>query len=336
MKPSLLLECLTIGIKKHHGFLMAGMPGIGKTDMFKESCRLAKAKEVIMHPIVSDETDFKGLPWKIEGKDTATFLPFGDLAKLVSAKGLTAVLMDDLGQARPSVQAAAMQLVLGGKINGIEVPNSVTFFAATNRKEDKAAVGSVIEPLKGRFHSIITVDPDAKDWRTWANAHGIFTPLISFVEFRPDLLYAFDPNTAMQNSPTPRNAAHVSDIMQAGYPPHAHYELVKGAVGEGFATEFMAFMDVFADMPDPKQIILDPKGAPVPNKEKPAVMYALCGALSDLADEKNFDNMVTYTKRIPKEFSVMFMVNTIQRKGEAISKTKAFNDWWVHNKDVLF
>ncbi len=51
----------------------------------------------------------------------------------VATRAMTPVcLLDDLGQAPPAVQAAAMQLLLARRVNGHAVSDHVTFLAATN------------------------------------------------------------------------------------------------------------------------------------------------------------------------------------------------------------
>ena len=89
------------------------------------------------------------MPFVTDGQ--AEFLPFGDLRALIQADKDTVFFLDDLGQAPPTVQAAAMQLILARRINGHHVSDSVTFIAATNRKQDKAGVSGILEPVKSRF-----------------------------------------------------------------------------------------------------------------------------------------------------------------------------------------
>ena len=67
--------------------------------------------------------------------------------------------LDDLGQAPMSVQAAAMQLILARRINGFKISDKVIFMAATNRREDKAGVTGILEPVKSRFAWIVELVP---------------------------------------------------------------------------------------------------------------------------------------------------------------------------------
>ena len=112
VKPSQLRALLAKTIPARLPVLITGAPGIGKTDCEAQACVDANADNIIMHPVIKDPTDFKGMPWVTDGG--AAFIPFSDLERLINAPTLTACFLDDLGQATPAVQAAAMQLVLGG------------------------------------------------------------------------------------------------------------------------------------------------------------------------------------------------------------------------------
>lgn len=70
----------------------------------------------------------------------------------MTATKLTACFIDDLGQATPAVQAAAMQLILALTLNGHRVSDQVVFVAATNRRTDPGRrlrnPGAGQEPLR--------------------------------------------------------------------------------------------------------------------------------------------------------------------------------------------
>jgi len=335
MRPRLFAQSLKTAILNKHKILVKGAPGVGKSEIIESVCDEINCKVILMHPVTSDETDFKGLPWKLEDQDAATFLPFGELKQMIDADRPTVCFIDDVGQARPAVQAAAMQLLQARRVNGHKISDDVSFMAATNRKTDKAAVAGVIEPVKTRFHTILELEPDPNDWVLWAHNNGLPADVVAFIQWRPEMLFDFKPTMDLTNSPCPRSVTNLAQIVDAGYPREAELELYTGSVGEGFATEFMAFQDVYRHLPNPKTIILDPEGADVPDASKPNVSYALCGALAEMASANNFKNILKYSERLPKEFSVLLIKNTIRRKGAEIQNMKCFNDWFIENQDVV-
>src|SRR5688572_28860406 len=156
MTPSQLEGFLAFCFTNRLPVLIKGKPGIGKSDITEQAAIAANCKLIISHPVVSDPTDYKGLPFAMNGE--AHFLPYSDLKKLIDAKEPTVFFLDDLGQAPAAVQAACMQLILARQLNGHKISDFVTFLAATNRKEDKAAVSGLLEPVKSRFASIVELE----------------------------------------------------------------------------------------------------------------------------------------------------------------------------------
>lgn len=323
MTPSQLTSFLSFSIANNFPVLIKGKPGIGKSDLVAGAAKEANAKLIISHPVVSDPTDYKGLPFM--GKDgIAHFTPFGELNELITATEPTVFFLDDLGQAPSSVQAACMQLILARRINGHEVSKHVTFIAATNRKEDKAGVSGLLEPVKSRFASIVELEVTTEDWVKWAIENEMPVNLISFVRFRPALLEKFEPTKDISNSPCPRTVAAVGKLQNAGLSQSIEFEVIKGAAGEGFATEYCSFLQLAHNIPDIDAIIANPSKANVPND--PAILYALGGALAARIKEDNFKAITVYLKRLPGEYSVFVIKDALSRNNK-LTKTKAYIDF---------
>jgi hypothetical protein len=279
---------------------------------------------------VDEPVDYKGLPALVG--DHAEFLPFGALRRLIEAIRPTVYFMDDLGQAPPSVQAAAMQLILARRINGHQVSSEVTFVAATNRKQDKAGVSGILEPVKSRFVTIVELEPDLDDWLAWATQNNLPPELIAFIRFRPQLLFDFAPSVDIQNSPCPRTVHNVAKLMALGLCEELEFEAYAGAAGEGFAAEFAGFLKIFRQLPDPGMLLLDPKAATVPSD--PATLYAVCAALSRRAAPENMDALVTYANRLPDEFSVLLITDS-QKHNPNIINSRGYATWTARHHSVM-
>lgn len=330
MKAKELTKLLKVTIPAGLPVMVKGAPGVGKSDIIAQACQASEAELIIEHPVVSDPTDFKGLPFAKNGK--AEFLPFGSLRDIIDAKRRTVFFLDDLGQAPPSVQAACMQLILARRINGSKVSDQVTFVAATNRHKDRAGVTGILEPVKSRFVSIVELEPDMEDWVAWALQADVPTELIAFIRFRPNLLFDFEPTNEMKNSPCPRTVANVGKLMQVGIPSEIEYEVYSGSAGEGFAAELMAFLRIFRDLPNPDAVLMAPKKAKVP--EDPATLYAICGALARKCGNNTIDNLITYANRLPAEFSVLLIRDSVQLVPEVVNN-RSFIEWASSHSDVL-
>jgi hypothetical protein len=324
-----------------------GPPGAGKSDIVAQACadlECPKTKKpaslLIMHPAVSDPTDYKGMPaivpnekLKIQNEKfgglRAEFLPFGDLNKLIEADHLTVAFLDDIGQSPPAVQAALMQLILARRVNGHCLSEHVVFCGATNDTHHMAGVAGMLEPVKSRWDSIVELEVSLEDWCEWALDHDLPPEIIAFIRFRPGLLNDFKPTRELKNSPCPRTVAAVANWLKIGV---KDYEVIAGAAGEGFATEFIAFLDLYTKLPSLDAILLDPDHAPVP--ESPATLYAVISGLARKATKTNCDRVFRYIKRLPKEFEVCCVRDAI-RLCKAITVTATYVTWANKNQNVL-
>lgn len=340
MKPSKVKDLLLKLLPAGEPVLLVGSPGVGKTQVVEQACaELGKtvwAKTgydlIVMHPVVEDPTDYKGMPYAGKTEDGelgAMFLPFGNLWKIIKADRPTVVFMDDLGQAMPAVQASIMQLVLARKVNGHKVSDHVVFVAATNRRTDQAAVTGMITPLLDRFTTVISFDFDLDDWVAWAMHNDMPPVLISFARYRTKLINAFEANKDMKKSPTPRSVAGVGRLLNRGIDD---YEVIAGAAGEGFATEFLAFYRTFGKIPTREEILENPEGAWVP--DEPDACYAVAGMLAHAATAENFEVILKYLNRMSREFAVLCVKDAI-KKGPDITESKAFLEWAIKNQEIF-
>lgn len=319
-------------LKNKRPFLLTGSPGLGKTDAVKQACDEAGIKLIISHPVVSDPTDYKGMPALVnrDGKTVAEFLPFGDLEQLIDAKEPTCFFADDIGQSSPAVQASYMQVQLCRKINGHDISPHVTFAAATNRRTDKAGVGTFIAPLLDRFDQVYQLEFNIDDWVQWALETGQPESIVGFARWRPGLISDFvPPKGDLQKTPTPRSVAKLGILINDGLDD---YDTYQAACGEGFATEFHAFNSTRKEMPDIATILKTPDAVAVPTR--PDVLFAVAGALSYRATVGNFANVLAYADRMPSEFQLL-LVRDAYSKTKALQSTPAFLSWVTKNKNVL-
>jgi hypothetical protein len=331
MNPKELSGFLSFCIDNTLPVLVTGEPGIGKSDIAKQASEAAHAKLIIAHPVVSDPTDFKGLPFP-KGDGTAIFLPYGDLNEIIHAAEKTVFFIDDLGQATPAVQAACMQLLLARKINGHTVSEQVTFLAASNRKQDKAGVTGILEPVKSRFISIVELQVSVDDWVKWALKNDMPAELIAYIKFRPLMLNNFKPSKDIVNSPSPRTISNVGRMQEKGLPEPLEYEAFKGAAGEEFALEYRNFLTVMRKLPPIDYIILNPGSAEVPVDAD--LRYALTYALGRRANDQNIQAICTYLKRMPIEFATACLKDATDRNPDLFN-TKPLLIWSSENVGVF-
>lgn len=317
VKPSQLTTLLSKSIPARLPVMVTGAPGIGKTDIVQAAASASNAECVVMHPVVSDPTDFKGMPWCFtkDGQPMAEFVAFGELQKLMNADHPMVCFMDDVGQASNAVQSALMQLILARQINGKKISDHVTFVAATNRRGDRAGVSGILEPVKSRFTTIVELEADLKEWITWAIGAGIAPQIIAYLRLRPEHLVNFKPTSDLVNSPMPRTWAALSKLISIDLPKSMKLASYAGAIGEPTAVEFASFENVWQSMVSPDVVLSNPKAAPIPSE--PSALYALATALAMRVTKDSMQRYVTYIDRLisdgKAEFAAVSMQTAITR-----------------------
>jgi hypothetical protein len=340
--------------------MVTGKPGIGKSDIVRQACLSIGADVIMIHAVVSDPTDAKGMPWVRVNKNDepeARFIPFSQLKKMLDAKKLTVVFLDDFGQAPPSVQASFMQLILARCIDDFEISDDVVFIAATNRREDLAGVSGMLEPVKSRFAAIIQLITGHDPWLDWAignDSEIVVVPprfkgafpvrpvameIIQFIRNHPDWIDQFEATPDMVNTATPRTITNVSQLIKLGLPKHLQAAAYAGAAGTDFQIKFATHMLLYDKIPDPNVCISHPTTAPVPDETDPdggaSIVYALMGALAAKATIDNFEAIATYAARIKsREYQVVLMKDAT-RLTPAIKECQGFINWATTNADVV-
>lgn len=332
MSPKQLVTLLKFCIPHQMPVLIKGAPGVGKTDIVKSVTDALQFDRLIMHPVVDESIDYKGIPAIINGQ--ALFLPYGNLQMMIEATRPLVVFIDDMGQAEVSVQKAIMQLLLERSINGKRISDHVSFVAATNRQQDKAGVSAIIEPVKSRFATIVELEINLDDWIEWAVQNKMPMELIMFLRFIPTAITEFHPTRELKNSSCPRTIAMVGEMMNAGLPKEMEQEVFAGSAGDDFATKFCAFLKVSRELPNPHDVLKNPKRSIVPKTLD--AQYAIAGSLAQHVSEKTLGNMITYLDRMPGEFSVKAIKDAIQLKAGEFITHPAFQRWAHEKRELLF
>lgn len=326
MKASLIKEAVKKLIGAKRPVFVWGAPGVGKSNVLKQIAKEEGLQIIDIRAILLDPVDLRGLP-HINGDGRAHWCPPDFLPK----KGKGILFLDELNAAPSLVQAACYQLVLDRKLGEYKLPEGWTVVAAGNRESDRAVANRMPSALANRFVHL-QFDVDTEDWCKWALNNNIKTEIIAFMRFRPELLHQFDPQKNDKSFPTPRSWEFVSQILDTNPSNEIEFELIKGTVGEGVAVEFLSFLKIFRQLPNPDVILMNPEKATVPSD--PATLYAICGALTNRVSENNMERLVIYANRLPDEFSVLLIRDSVHKCSD-ITNTRAFIEWASKHIDVL-
>lgn len=325
MKPSILTIALEAMIDAQQPVFIEGAPGIGKSQIVAQTCKRMGLDLIDIRAVLLDPVDLRGLP-HVNGDGRAHWA----LPDFLPRKGKGVVFLDELNRAPTLVQNACLQLVLDRRLGEYVLPKDWAILAAGNASG--SGVTKMDPALRSRF-VFIDAEIDLADWSTWAIQSDIAPEVIAFIRWRSDLLHNFDGGKE-RSFPCPRSWEFVSRVTKSSHGNKTiEHELFIGSVGKGAATEYSAFLQLYRNLPNIDAILLDPKGAKVPNS--PATLYAVSAALARRMDDKTIARCITYLDRLPQEYAVYAVRDAITRDG-GLASVKEFTKWAIAHQDVVF
>lgn len=336
MRPKEITEYLTsivsyqgnLSLKKRPpAVFISGPPGIGKSSIVKQVAEKAGIECIDMRLALKDPTDLRGIPVPENGK--AKWLPPSELP--TDGRGI--LFLDEINRAPTLVQSSAFQLVLDRKLGDYVLPVGWTIIAAGNKAEHGAHIYKMDPALRNRFvHVYFELHRD--DWTEWALRNDIISEVVEFINFRPDLLFQFDPKRNDDAFPTPRSWEFVSSILAGknGLSDEVCHKVIQGTVGVGAATEFKEYMKIKDSLPSVDDI-LDGKNVEAP--EKTDIACALATALVVRARPEQFIKALEYSKKFPDEVAVFLGKLLLMKNREALLEAPFFKEWAKKHWDAI-
>ena len=257
MKPSRIQDVLTRLMSQRWPAFVWGPPGVGKSAIVKTVAEVAGKNVLDLRASLLDPTDLRGIPAIEDGK--AVWCPPSFLPKDSDPAGI--LFLDEINAAPPLVQASLYQLVLDRRVGEYELPEGWWIVAAGNRQFDRSVVFKLSSALANRFVHL-EFEVNAADWREWAIDKRVSPLVTGFIALRPELLLG-EPGESPAY-PTPRTWEIVSDIIHSFDSIDGCRDLIAGAVGEGPAVEFLAYIDRNVREKDFLHIVDAPDSAALP------------------------------------------------------------------------
>lgn len=320
MKPSELLPTLQALIPTKQSILLKGPPGTGKSSIVWQAASAiwngaTTASTVGGLPDVDwfnviratdrDPVDLRGIPYQENG---CTLWAKPDLIAALTKSPAGVICIEELPQATPAVQCVLRELLLDRRIGGHKIPEDWCVIATGNRQEDRAGAGRLLSHVASSV-IILDIEVSVDDWQNWALAAGIAPDIRAFIRFRPSLLWDFDP--IRERNADPRAYERLSRVIDK-VPQYAQLPVAAGCLGDGPAAEFLAFRQLYLQLPDPAVILANPTGTTVPTE--PAVVYALIGALTErarAATDKELGALAQFAGRLSGEFGTLLMRDSL-------------------------
>jgi len=333
MKASKLKNSLISLIDSKIPVFIWGNPGVGKSSLVRQIAENKSMKFIDLRLSLLDPTDLRGIPF-FENETKKAVWAKPEFLPDTNSEEEGILFLDEINSAPPTIQAAAYQLILDRKIGEYELPKNFAIIAAGNYESDRGVTYRMPTPLANRFvHLDFELDFD--EWKTWAYESNIDSRIISFLSYKSENLFTFDPKSKEKSFATPRSWSFVDDVLKSSLPLDLLEEVIKGAIGKDSAVEFINYCKIMKDLPNIDEII-EGKLEDVPSNN--SVLYALCTGLTYALKAKQevelISNVLNYSLNLPNEFSVM-LIRDLQKEGINVESSPSWKTWSDANKFLI-
>lgn len=352
-------------------FLVQGSPGMGKTTLLETAAQRLGYNYLIFLLGVKNPIEIGGVPAQTRPGTAKTdavwdFIPVGDLRRMVEATEPLVVILDDFGQGMTATMNAASHLIQARQVGEQPISKHVRICATTNTAEHKSGANPILENAKSRFRTIVKLDEDVDSWLEWAqNCQDVgllnqvveFPPIVTaFIMFKRDMLYGFKPMPGLANSNTPRTVHNMAQLVAAdALTERIAFEALEGAAGRPITIEFLAFLKMWAHLPDIEDVLNDPNTLDSMTFEKfvwddsqgkvvsvgqahvtqrPDVATALITSAADIIEPCDMDNFTHLLTKFDKPYEAMGML-MVKNKGREYLETSAFVRWAINNQAIM-
>ena len=206
---------------------IAGMPGIGKSDVAKKIAKNLGLKIVDVRLTQKEPEDLTGLPQLVESRGRAQYVPFdsfpleGDDMPLredgTPYKGWL-LFFDELSSCEDDVLAACYNILLDRKVGMHSLHKNTFVMAAGNLSTHSAIARQFPDTIKTRILAV-EMEANLNDWVDWANEPSTVSDpdVIEYLQGNRNMFHGTGPEDSkyeLESYAQPRGWAVVMELLQ--------------------------------------------------------------------------------------------------------------------------
>ena len=234
------------------------------------------------------------------------------------------LFLDELTSVAPSMEAASYRILLDREVGDKKLHPKCLVMGAGNGVGQGAIARKQSTPVQTRMMHI-PMKVTAEEFVTHGVSIGMDARVLSYINAKPDHLEAYDPTVNDYTYRNPRSWHQLSDVLKA-VPDitHKHQMLIASAIGTMGVMDFIAFTQVYDQMPSFHEILANPKG--VTFQDSPNVQWAMTGTLASQIDKENTEAIMEFLPRLGIEFQMMFF-KMAMAKTPSLREHPAIKEW---------
>jgi hypothetical protein len=288
-----------VAVRLDQPIYVSGPPGIAKSQAAAQVCDEDGMFHCDIRVSQYEGIDFRGLPDLSDGRtrwNLPLTLPFIGNDAFPDDR-IILLTFDEMNSAQDDgVLAVLYQAVSERRVGEHIFKPNVRIMGMGNRDTDKGITRRIPTPLANRFtHAEMVIDEEAVV--NYFLSKGYPRIACGFLMFRKPLVSTFDPSSPSRVFASPRTwEKALTYHMDQTMPLDVQQAAISGAIGEGPASEFNAYLQMAGKIVPTSAIIKDPKGVPLPEDE--GMCWAMTMSVSGDMDKTNVGPLTTYLTRI--------------------------------------
>lgn len=304
--------------------MLWGPPGVAKSSLVRDFAKSKGLPFIDIRLPLYDPVDLKGMPSiaqadiTVVDKDGMEHSEKMDVCKFISPDFLpyeaSVMCFEEISNAHESTMVTAQRIILDRSLDNGWVAHPDTFIVCcSNRVSDNSGANALLQSLDNRLvHFEVT--PDSECWFDWLinkyrdsdSGRKAISSVISFLNFRPELAYNFDPNATFEDRhgwPSFRSWEVVVRMLMLIHEKEKDINsdvakaLVSGAIGVGAGFEFFSFMSMIDKLPPLENIMNNEFEIPTDLD----LQSALVSILVSNCEQKYYNNIWAVIERLDKE-----------------------------------
>ena len=310
-----------------------GSPAIGKSSIVKSIANKYNLELIDVRLSQLDPSDLLGLPTFNENKvkyKPVDLFPL-ETDEIPKGKNGWLLFLDEANGASHAVQMASYRLILDREVGNHKLHNKVVIVAAGNLESDNAIVNTMSSALISRF-AHFTIKLDNNEWLEWAASHDVDYRITSFIGFKPDLLYTFNPDATDAYS-SPRTWDMVNRVIKNKIIQDKDLPLIAGMIGEGVAREFITYTKLYNELVSFEDIIANPDKVKL--SENLGTQWAMMSMVCSKVTDKTAKQVTVFLERLPLELQVCAMREIKNRHSLSFLKTH-MTSWLTKTAKEIF
>lgn len=212
-------------------------------------------------------------------------------------------------------------------------PRAVMMAAGNLGEEDGSMANTMPTTLQSRMMSLY-LSISGGEWVLYEASKAAAPNVLAYITANPDAIHNLNMDSYNDvNFPSHRNWSRLSNylkqVKQVEVVDGEQYMApIAGAIGKAAAAEFIAFSQIYKELPEPKRMLADPMGVSIP-KDNPPLAAIMANSILPLVTKDNLGAVVRLYKRFDDVIHALAMRSLIARYPKFIEEP--IIDDWVRN-----